>query len=367
MKNISDSVSESIKYLGQGFLLAYYLPSLIFVLAHIYVLIPAWIKAPLSSQGQLTKLSLPLIGEIQLNLLINSLLLPLVVGMILFVLNSPLIHIFEGRPAWLRQGLLSPLTKGNRKRCKKLYGNLVDLQKMYLQVNTRIWQTHSDEEQLRQQLAGLAQQIEEEHEKIEKEQPRQTLPHDIDRVCPTSFGNAYAIAEEYSYERYGIDSVLFWTRLRGLMQDKAPGHSLQLTQQKTVLDLAINSAFLSSLLALEAALTIIFLRYYNLLLVLAVIALILSISFYKSSVVAIQVLGELIKTSFDYHRGLVLEAFNLKIPDDLSQEQVIWVKLAAFIRRGDAFYFPVEARETENKNNEVKEGKKTDSNLNLQS
>ncbi|HEY9652788.1 MAG TPA: hypothetical protein V6C95_19180 [Coleofasciculaceae cyanobacterium] len=301
--------------------------------------------------------------------MINSLLLPLVVGMILFVLNSPLIHIFEGRPAWLRQGLLSPLTKGNRKRCKKLYGNLVDLQKMYLQVNTRILQTHSAEEQLklRQQLAGLAQQIEEEHEKIEKEQPLQTLPRDIDRVCPTSFGNAYASAEEYSYERYGIDSVLFWTRLRGLMQDKAPGHSLQLTQQKTVLDLAINSAFLSSLLALEAALTMIFSRYHNLLLVLAVTALILSISFYKSSVAAIQVLGELIKTSFDYHRGLVLEAFNLNMPDDLSKEQVIWVKLATFIRRGDAFYFPSEARKPENKNNEVEEEKKTDSNVNLQS
>jgi hypothetical protein len=71
-------------------------------------------------------------------------------------------------------------------------------------------------------------------------------------------------------------------------------------------------------------------------------------------------MGELIKTSFDYYRGLILQAFNLKMPDKLSEEQVLWVKLAAFIRRGDAFYFPEEYREPENKNNGSDEGKTKD-------
>jgi hypothetical protein len=63
--------------------------------------------------------------------------------------------------------------------------------------------------------------------------------------------------------------------------------------------------------------------------------------------------------NFDYHRGLVLEAFNLKMPDNLSEEQVIWVKLATFIRRGDVFYFPEKYRKTETKNDEAKEKKNT--------
>jgi hypothetical protein len=361
MKNISDTVSESVNYLGQEFLLAYYLPALVFVLAHIYLLIPAWIIALPLSQGQITKLSIPLIGKINLTSIINILVWSLLIGVILLVLNSVLIKLFEGKPYWIKEGLLKLLTNRNRKFHKKLYENLVSFKKQYLDINELIWQANSSDEQLkiRQDIAGIALQIQEEHQRIEKLQPRQTLPHDLRRVCPTSFGNALAIAEEYSYERYGIDAVLFWPRLRQLMQEKASNHSLLLTQQKTVVDLSINFAFLFGLLAVEAALTSIFSAYRNILLVLAIIAIILTICFYRASVSAIQVLGELIKISFDYHRGLVLEAFNLKMPDNLSEEQVIWVKLATFIRRGDVFYFPEKYRKTETKNDEAKEKKNT--------
>jgi hypothetical protein len=367
MNNISETVSESVKYLGQEFLLAYYLPALVFVLAHIYVLIPAWIHTSLSPQRQTAKLTLPLIGQINLTSLIDILLWPLIVGIILFVLNSILIRLFEGMPCWIRKGLLRRLTERNEKNSKKYYSNLVGLRTEYQRVNTLIWQTKLDEEKniLKQQLAGLTQQIDEEHNRIEKLQPRQSLPHDVRRICPTYFGNAFAIAEEYSYERYGVDAVIFWPQLRELMHDKAPSHSLRLTQQKTVLDLSLNFAFLSGLLTFEAVLTafltLMFSRSQNLLLllVLAVISLILSISFYRASVAAVKILGDLIKTSFDYYRGFVLEAFHLKMPDDLNEEQVIWLRLAAFIRRGDAFYFPEEYREPKKKNNGVDEGKKT--------
>jgi hypothetical protein len=367
MNNISEAVSESVKYLGQEFLLAYYLPALVFVLAHIYVLIPAWIHASLSSQRQTAKLTLPLIGEINLTSLIDILLWPLIVGIILFVLNSILIRLFEGMPCWIRKGLLKQLTERNEKKSKKYYRDLVVLKTEYRRVNNLVWQTKSDEEKntLKQQLDVLTQQIYEEQNKIEELQPRQTLPHDVHRICPTSFGNAFALAEEYSYERYGVDAVLFWPQLRELMHDKAPSQSLRLTQQKTVLDLSLNFAFISGLLTCEAALTVflklIFSRSHNVLLVLvlAAISLILSISFYRASVAAVKVLGELIKTSFDYYRGFILEAFHLKMPDDLSEEQIIWLKLAAFIRRGDVFYFPDEYREPKKKNNGVGEEKKT--------
>lgn len=45
--------------------------------------------------------------------------------------------------------------------------------------------------------------------------------------------------------------------------------------------------------------------------------------FYSASVSAIQVIGELIELSFDYYRGLVLEAFRLSTPNELSEEQTI--------------------------------------------
>ena len=367
MKNISQTVSDSAKYLGQAFSLAYYLPALVFVLVHFYILIPAWINVSPLLGGQTKKFTLPLIGEINLESLIDILLWPLIVGIVLFVLNSILIRLFEGMPFWLKQGLLYPLTYHNRKRCQKLYRKLVKLQREYRRVNAIFWRTRSSEKRsyLKQILAGLELQINRKHQAVEKYKEkykitlRQTLPHDVRRVCPTSFGNGFAIAEEYSYERYGIDAVLFWPRLRQLMQEKASNHSFLLSQQKTIVDLSINFAFLFGLLAVEAALISIFSDYQKILLALAIIAVILTISFYRASVSAIQVLGELIKISFDYHRGLVLEAFNLKMPDNLSEEQVIWVKLAAFIRRGDVFYFPEKYRNNETKNDEAEEKKNT--------
>jgi hypothetical protein len=354
MKEPSETVSESVKYLGQGFLLAYYLPALVFVLVHLYVLIPASIGSLNLSKEAANKLTLPLIGEIDLSSWVNSLLWSLIVGIALFVLNSLLIRSFEGKPRWLKDGLLPRLTRRNQKECKKLYGRLISLQNKYLEISNQRPQTISQDAL----LESLRLEIENEHKEIEESKSQQTLPHNVERVCPTSFGNAYAIAEEYSYERYGADSVLFWPHLRTLMQEKAANHSLRLTQQKTVLDLSINFAFLSGLLTVETILIFIFSGYKYPLLVLAGVAFILSISFYQASVAAIQGLGGLIKISFDYYRGLVLQAFNLRTPDNLSEEQTVWLKLATFMRRGDAFYFPEEYREAKKGGDGIEEKKK---------
>jgi hypothetical protein len=351
MKEPSEAVSESIKYLGQGFLLAFYLPALVFVLAHLYVLIPTSIGSPHLSREAANKLTLPLIGEIDLSSWVDSLLWSLIVGIALFVLNNILIRSFEGKPRWLKDGLLSRLTRRNKKECTTLYGRLTSLRTKYLELQVELsnqkFQTISQESllDLEGKLVSLRQAIETEHKNIEESRYQQTLPHNAERVCPTSFGNAYAIAAEYPYERYGADSVLFWPHLRTLMYEKAPSHSLRLTQQKIVLDLSINFAFLAALLTVEIILILVFSGYKPLLFILAGVTLILTISFYQASVAAIQGMGGLIKVSFDYYRELVLQAFNLRVPDNLSEEQTVWVKLAAFIRRGDAFYFPEEYRD----------------------
>jgi hypothetical protein len=341
MSGPSETVSESIKYLGQGFLLAYYLPSLAFVLVNCYVLFPASNASPN-----------PPPWAVDPSTLVIPLLFSLIVGITLFVLNGILIKSFEGKPDWLKNGLLLHLTKRNEKECSKLYGDLVAFRKDYLARQENTEDPHDSF------LVSYRKEIIDEHKKIEEKQ-KQTLPHSVERVCPTSFGNAYAIAEEYSYERYGADAVLFWPHLRILMQEKAASHFLRLTQQKTVLDLSINFAFLTGLITVETILEFIFLDHNYSLLKLAGIAFILSISFYQASVAAIQGLGGLIKVSFDYYRGFVLQAFNLRTPDNLIDEQAVWVKLAAFLQRGEAFQFPEEYRETK-KGGDGTEEKKID-------
>jgi hypothetical protein len=113
-----------------------------------------------------------------------------------------------------------------------------------------------------------------------------------------------------------------------------------------MLDLLLNLAFVSGLLVLEAILVLLFGPggHSSSLIPLALISVVLFVGFYSAAVGAVYTMGELIKISFDYHRHLVLEAFNLQTPDDLIAEQATWVRLAAFVRRGDEFYFPAETR-----------------------
>jgi hypothetical protein len=354
MKDFASTISESVTQLGQAFLVAYYLPASVFVLVHLYILIPVWAGTAPGFLATAGEVALPLIGDADLASLIGTLLLPLVVGIVLVGLNGVLIVAFEGRPWWLRYGLLYPLARFNRKRCQARYGNLDALRAEYRRVSSLLLRASPAGEagspplaSLQQQLAGLAVQIDEEQRAVEAKYPLQTVPHELRRVCPTTFGNAYAIAEEYAFERYGADSVLFWPRLRELMYEAAEGHSERITQQKTSLDLSLNFAFICGLLALEAMLTLRFgpSGHDGLLLLLALLGGVLYASYYRGSVGAVHGLGELIKNSFDYHRGLVLEAFGLEKPEDLLAEQVVWIRLATFIRRGEPFYFPADARE----------------------
>ncbi len=357
MNNFAGTVSESIKQLGYAFLVAYYLPSSVFVLVHLYLLIPIWTGAS-SSFLATGPANLPFIADSGLASLIWTLLLPLAVGIILAGLNSVQIRLFEGRVWWLKWALLVPLTIRNRRLCKQRYGELMKLQKEYWQANTALLDAQSDEEEnrIKQHMEEITLDIKEQHEAIEAKRRHQTLPHDLNRVAPTSFGNAYAISEEYAYERYGIDSVLFWPRLRELMHESAPHHSARIIQQKTSLDLSLNFAFICGLLALEATFTARFgLPGHDILLLsLVLINGVLALGFYSASVSAVQALGELIKISFDYHRSLVLKAFNLETPDELIEEQAVWIRLATFIQRGNDFYF-TDAREISNKSKKTDE------------
>ena len=168
------------------------------------------------------------------------------------------------------------------------------------------------------------------------------MPYRLHRVTPTTFGNVYAMAEEYQFDRYGVDAVLFWSRLRQLMIDHVPEFSERISQQKTMLDLRLNLAFGCGLVALEIIALFPF-RLMDMPVMLIsslVLSIILANGFYSASIASMHILGELIKISFDQYRHLILESFGLQKPTDLLTEREMWIDLAKFLRWGDMFYFP---------------------------
>ena len=382
MNNLSTTLTESMAHLGQGFLLAYYLPAAAFLIASLTLFSPVWsgvtavaagppATAPTAPAAEAVTVEPPqsgsetpetttpaagwvaaLFDDLGLDTLIWTLFTPLLLGILLLGLNSVLIAVLEGKPAWLRQGLLGWRTRRNEWRREKLYSALQVLREQYLHTIGQLWQAQSpgEQESLQQTLAGLQRDIHAEHARIEASQLVQTLPRDAHRIKPTAFGNSFAMAEEYAYERYGIDSVLFWPRLRKRMAETeaAATHVAQLTDQKTMLDLAVNLVYLAAVFALEALVLWIVASVRGIamgftLVGSAAVALILCLAFYQASLAAVRTLGELIRISFDAYRGLVLASFDLAIPADTYLEQMLWLRLAMFVRWGDPFYL-AEAR-----------------------
>lgn len=58
---------------------------------------------------------------------------------------------------------------------------------------------------------------------------------------------------------------------------------------------------------------------------------------YRGAVQAALAFAEKLRTAFDLHRGLVLDAMGLERPQDLDRERLAWAAVCAFLYRGAAF------------------------------
>ena len=206
-------------------------------------------------------------------------------------------------------------------------------------------------------------------------------PPQRDDVLPTQLGNILKAAELYSQQRYNLDAVVIWSRLQNALPEK---FAKILQSAKISLDLMVTlSAFclifgipLSIGLSIRAAsffitvvplgLTIaaflmqqfwigccaliatvlaeILFRFpdsqiaplIRLQVFLTLISAVLWVSrlSYQNATQAALTYGEQIKAAFDLYRWKALEALNLKLPTNLSEERQLWDEVSKFLYRG---------------------------------
>ena len=338
--SFDNSIELLTGWFGRAFWLAFYLPALILVALSFYVVAPFWgINMPfVQLAGQ----------NVEIARVVTVLLISLAVAVLLVGFNDELIRAYEGKPWWLKFFLLYPLYRLNIWRHAKLYGEITLLRAEYLHRAATLGQ---DEPQRRKTsddnkalLDGLAIQMKEEQDRLETKIGNETLPRAAYRLCPTSFGNYYALIEEYAFERYGIDSVLFWPRMRECLTHSAPELVQRLIEQRRSLDLSLNLSFVMLLVTVEFVATLFVVPTPNrwVIAFACLTALILARIYYATSCRAVRLLGHLIAIAYDFHRHQILLAFGLSRPTSLPEEQQIWIRLAAFLRRGDSFYFPAD-------------------------
>jgi hypothetical protein len=356
--------------LNSSFFYWYFLPAVGFILLQLFVIGPALGRpAPQVfnvqvAQGKgLTNLFLEILSASFFTLLV----LPLVAAVVLSALSARVLLFFQGTLPIARP-LFQPMVSRNRRRNTELYGPLLSLRRQYLFLvshGVRLEIVNGEEKAVpvsESELPALTDQLKQQtqalHEKIESHPDAPDLPKDIERVGATDLANTLALAEEYPFERYAIDTALFWPRL---VAEIEPANLDGIKTGFGALNGLLNLSLLIFLFAVElvvlgvaiafdrtapAAAPLLLSKWtlVGFAFVLALLSVLAAYAAYRAAVGSARAVGNSMRTAFDYYRGNVLRRFNLKMPADIEEERVVWLKLSAFIRRGESFYYPSEFR-----------------------
>lgn len=298
--------------LGKSFFVAGLMPALAFFAASDLVIVPHF-------SGGRHLVDIKFLGIEGVVYMLGSTFL----GFLLLALNTPIIRLYENGLLLSRR-----LRRRNQKRHKQHYTALIKRREAYQQA---IKQGHGLEEAIAK--------LEAVHEAVEKKfGSTQHLPYDVKYVMPTALGNAFAVIEEYPYERYGMDAMVYWPRLVTVIPRE---YQTQIADLKATLDFLLNLSMLAGLFGLGAMGVGIRFRT-TAEIVCGLLALVVAYGLYRLAIGSACELGEVVMSCFDLFRGPLLEMYGWPKPNNLSAEQRLWRLLASFIRRGEEFYFPAE-------------------------
>lgn len=153
------------------------------------------------------------------------------------------------------------------------------------------------------------------------------FPRSHDMIRATRLGNTLTASEEYPYQLYRLDAILWWPRLTPLLPED---FRKQVDQQFTPLLALVNLSFLFALLAFLGA---------GLLLVIDLIlmpqspwlfalifvgGLLLAKLSYEGAVAQAVNYGATIRVAFDLYRHEILKQMHIPVPDSLRQERMLW-------------------------------------------
>ena len=333
--SVTDAVEGAVSQLGLTFFLAGFVPMLIAVAINQYVYFPpGWDLFP--------QIVDPALGMFT-GTLLTTLALAFALAVVFVPLNLYVIKLFEGLLPGMPT-LLAPLRAARRRQHeRRLYPAVAALRASRRELLTR-YETTGEydpeaDDAIQQELQAL-------HARQERAEPAQSLPYDAERLAPTAFGNAWAVMEEYPLARYGMDGMFYWPYMRAILFRENPGLLGQIDSQKLLIDMTAHMAFVTLLLGAEGA-VVAAVQARPTLLAVAALSLLLFALFYASSVQYVRAMARAVTQSFDLYRWRLLDQFGLARPDDLDDEYWVWMRLNAFLRRGEPFYFDMLERKGE--------------------
>ncbi len=159
-------------------------------------------------------------------------------------------------------------------------------------------------------------------------------PRDEDLILPTRLGNTLRAAEEYAYQTYRMDTVLWWPRLNTQLPES---FSKQLDAALTPVLSLLNLSALLGVLAVGGGAGLVIAHRLGhaqpvwLFLLVWAGGLLLAWLSYLAANSQAMAYGDLIRVAFDLYRHKVLESMHIPRPTTLRDESYLWDKLNQWI------------------------------------
>lgn len=318
-----NTISDAIKALAQSLQLATVFPSGLLVLLNAYVILPQFF--------QVGDVSTPTGATI----LIAS---TLMLSYMLYAFNFPLIRLLEGyKLSWLdasqwRLERKQQQYRNLRNEIKKAADDL-DSMKNALGFDPDKDKTNEISEENSERWQSL---------KLQQAQKERELDHHfpsmLGAVLPTRLGNVIAAFEDYSYTRYGMDSIALWPRLIPVLKDTQ--YIDFVAQEKSVFDFLLNLLGVVTVLGLE----FIYLGAFRADLVWIGLTLLITgvlvFVLYNGLIIAARQWGTTVRVAFDLHRHDLRRRLGLKAASDFEEEYRRWQSLSTFLLcRSDEIWF----------------------------
>lgn len=168
--------------------------------------------------------------------------------------------------------------------------------------------------------SGAALTLDEEAEKIRLDLALREYPVSDALLMPTTLGNRLRAAEEYPYERYGLEPLTCWPRFWLVLPDDT---RKTLAAARSDLNDGAGLLFWSLLTACWAILC-----------PWAILALVVVPIAYQHMTAAALTYGDMIRAAFDLHRFRLYEALKFPLPTSVHAEKPAGAQLTEFLMRG---------------------------------
>lgn len=152
----------------------------------------------------------------------------------------------------------------------------------------------------------------------------------LDLLMPTRLGNILRAAEAYPSERYGIDPVVIWPRLRPLLPEKV---AADLVGDRSSLDALLLLQTLGGIFGTAWPVTLLALGQDWPLAALALVGWPLAMIAHRSAQAAAVGYGERFRVTFDLYRHELLHHLGITVPGQLGSERDLWDDLGQFYFR----------------------------------